>query len=135
MLKTRLNTLWAHLPSPTFGLLSRWRAQGILPNIISFRSDNLVGGRESGLRGQTLKEFREQIIALVRGKIADSTLLQYDASLRALLRIVGDPSLSSLRPYHFELFTARRLEEVSPVRVNIEFRALRALFARAAHSA
>lgn len=82
--------------------------------------------------GVALTDFPEQILRLVKRKVSESTLTLYTASLRAFIRSVGDRPLGSVSPYHVELFMARRLEEVSPVRVNIEFRALRALFNRAA---
>ena len=89
-------------------------------------------GDGASLRRLTLQQFREQMVGLLRGKICGSTLALYCFSLRALSRVVGDLPIASLRAYHIELFMARRLEEVSAVRVNIEFRALRAMFSRAA---
>jgi len=79
----------------------------------------------------TLEQFSQEILRLVQGRIADSTHCLYAFSLRALARVVGNLPMASLGPYHFELFLAQRLNQVSAVRVNMEFRALRALFSRA----
>lgn len=79
----------------------------------------------------SLEEFRRLILELIRGRIANSTLALYAATLSSLIRVIGNIPLITLAPYHFECYTSRRLMSVSPTRANIEFRALRALFSRA----
>ncbi len=85
------------------------------------------------IRQLRLDEFTQEILRLIRGTIAPSTCALYAFSLRALVRVVGNLPVTSLTPYHIDHFIARRLEEVSAVRVNIELRSLRALFNRAAN--
>jgi len=81
--------------------------------------------------GRTLGVFSEDILTLLKGRIRESTLGLYSASLRSLKRCVGDQPVNSLSVADFEAFLARRLAEVSAVRSNIELRALRAMFNRA----
>ena len=116
--RLRLRSWWGPQKTEPRGSTSRYQAsaRAVWPNIQQL----------------TLPQFQEQMVGLLRGKIAGSTLVLYASSLRVLSRVVGDIPVASLRAYHIELFMARRLEEVSGVRVNIEFRALRALLNRAA---
>jgi integrase len=79
----------------------------------------------------TLVGFQKEILEMVEGKIGGRTHLLYTHSVREFIRIVGNRPLKSVNPYHIERFMARRLKEVSAVRVNIEFRSLKALFTRA----
>ena len=116
--RLRLRSWWGPQKTEPRGSTSRYQAsaRAVWPN----------------LQQLTLPQFQEQMVGLLRGKIAGSTLVLYASSLRVLSRVVGDIPVASLRAYHIELFMARRLEEVSGVRVNIEFRALRAMLNRAA---
>lgn len=108
--------LWRHLHAREFCMKSLIQLSWLKVNMRRLRLD----------------EFTQEILGLVRGTISPSTYALYAFSLRALFRVVGNLPVASLTPYHIDHFIARRLEEVSAVRVNIELRSLRALFNRAA---
>jgi integrase len=55
----------------------------------------------------------------------------YGYALRDLIRLIGDHPLKEYTPQMVEQFKVKRLEEVSDVKVNIDFRTLRAAFSLA----
>jgi integrase len=75
--------------------------------------------------------FRDEILGLLEGRLAATTIRLYGDALKSFLRIVGDRPLSSLTPYHVERFLTQRLNEVSAAKVNIDYSCLKAAFARA----
>jgi len=90
----------------------------------------LIQGQKPADRGASLKlsQFQDQVIAYARTNVAPSTVLLYGYALRDLIRLVGDNSLTEYTPQTVEQFKVARLSEVSPVKVNIDFRTLRAAF-------
>jgi len=94
----------------------------------------LIQGQKPADRGASLKlsQFQDQVIAYARTNVAPSTVLLYGYALRDLIRLVGDHSLTEYTPQMVEQFKVARLKEVSPVKVNIDFRTLRAAFSLAA---
>lgn len=79
----------------------------------------------------TLSSFQNELTGLVQGILSPSTIGLYDQAFRSLIRIIGDRKLKSINPYHVEIYKAKRLLEVSPTKVNIDLRTLRAAFNRA----
>lgn len=97
----------------------------------SFTYDALVPPNPEGVKTKPvvgLGCLSDTLLSLLKGKIRDSTLTLYSESLRSLRRCVGDLPVTAIGPLNFEAFLSKRLEQVSAVRVNIELRALRALF-------
>ena len=78
-----------------------------------------------------LSQFQDQVISHARTNVAPSTVVLYGYAMRDLIRLVGDHSLTEYTPQMVEQFKVERLREVSPVKVNIDFRTLRAAFSLA----
>jgi integrase len=78
-----------------------------------------------------LSQFQTQVLSYARTNVAPSTVVLYGYALRDLIRLVGDHPLSDYTPQMVEQFKVLRLEEVSAVKVNIDFRTLRAAFSLA----
>src|SRR5713101_886612 len=76
-------------------------------------------------RTMTVLEFCETLIELLEGTLRPTTILLYKQTLTKFAAVVSDLSLKSIQPYHIDLFKARRLKQVSPVKVSIDFRTLR----------
>jgi len=95
---------------------------------------HLIQGQKPVDPGASLKLslFQDQVISYARTNVAPSTVLLYGYALRDLIRLVGDYSLTDYNPQLVEQFKVARLSEVSPVKVNIDFRTLRAAFSVAA---
>ncbi|MBM2840931.1 MAG: hypothetical protein HW412_1459 [Bacteroidetes bacterium] len=79
----------------------------------------------------TLNQFHVELQRLLKGSLSLSTLQLYDQAFRMFTRIIGDRHLKRIMPYHVESYKAKRLEEVSATKVNIDLRNLRAAFNRA----
>ena len=79
----------------------------------------------------TILRFCGEHERVVEGTLATSTLRLYRHTLRKFAEIIGDRPLNSVTPYHVDLFKAKRLQEVSPTKVNQDFRTLKAAFNRA----
>src|SRR6185369_9632787 len=79
----------------------------------------------------TISTFKALLLELTAGELANTTRALYSQTLNKFCSIVGDIRLKAVQPYHVELFKSRRLKEVSPTKVNIDFRTLRAAFNRA----
>ncbi len=82
-------------------------------------------------RNLTILQYRDQLLNLLEGDLARGTLQLYGQALSKFAKIVGDRSLRSLSPYHVEFFKSERFKQVSPTKVSIDFRTLRAAFNRA----
>jgi len=94
----------------------------------------LIQGQKPTTHPASLKlsQFQNQVISYARTNVAPSTVVLYGYAMRDLIRLVGDHSLSEYTPQMVEQFKVERLREVSPVKVNIDFRTLRAAFSLAA---
>ncbi len=78
-----------------------------------------------------LSQFRTQVLSYARTNVVPGTVVFCGYSLRDLIRLVGDHDLADYTPKMVEQFKVKRLEEVSDVKVNIDFRTLRAAFSLA----
>ena len=79
----------------------------------------------------TLNQLHEQLQRLLKGSLSLSTLRLYEQAFRSFIRVIGDRRLRRVMPYHVETYKAKRLDEVSPTKVNIDLRTLHAAFNRA----
>ncbi|MGA3244366.1 MAG: tyrosine-type recombinase/integrase [Bacteroidota bacterium] len=78
-----------------------------------------------------LSQFQAQVLAYAKTNVAPSTVVLYGYAFRDLLRLIGDHPIKDYTPQMVEQFKVKRLEEVSDVKVNIDFRTLRAAFSLA----
>lgn len=69
-----------------------------------------------------------QFLEYARANYAPTTVLLYRQIVNSFIRIVGDFYIKAYTVMDVETFKAKRLKEVSPVKVNIDFRTLKALF-------
>ncbi|MDI6804211.1 MAG: phage integrase N-terminal SAM-like domain-containing protein [Bacteroidota bacterium] len=76
----------------------------------------------------TLSKFMPQFLEYARANYAPTTVLLYQGIVNSFIRIMGDYSIKVYTITDVEAFIAKRLKEVSPVKVNIDFRTMRALF-------
>jgi integrase/recombinase XerC len=79
----------------------------------------------------TVITFRDTLLELIESQIASSTAALYRQVLTKLSTIIGDIRLGRIQPYHIELFKSKRLKMVSAIKVNIDYRTLKAAFNRA----
>ena len=76
----------------------------------------------------TLEQFRTPLFGYLKANLAPTTVMLYDQAFKNFSRIVGDLALARYTPLMIEEFKIRRLAEVSTVKVNIDFRNLKAAF-------
>jgi integrase len=76
----------------------------------------------------TLSGFTSQFLHYAQTNCSPGTVLLYEQAARTFGRIIGDFHLKAYTVQDVEEFKSRRLKEVSPVKVNIDFRTLKALF-------
>jgi integrase len=82
-------------------------------------------------RKMKILQFRDILVPLVQGELAPGTVKLIMAGFTSFARIIDDIPIRAVTPYHVEKFKSTRLQEVSAVKVSIDFRALRASFNRA----
>jgi len=75
-----------------------------------------------------LSDFIPQYMEYAQANLAPSTVRVYKDATRYFMRLMGDKKLTSYTPVDIERFKILRLKEVSPVRVNMECRHLKAFF-------
>jgi site-specific recombinase XerD len=76
----------------------------------------------------TLSMFSVKFLVYANTNLAHGTVLLYEQADRVFIRLLGDRNLDDYTLLDVEAFKAKRLGEVSAVKVNIDFRTLRALF-------
>src|SRR5437016_217470 len=76
----------------------------------------------------TLSEYTSQFLHYAQTNFATATVSLYKQAASAFNRVVGDFNLKAYTVWDVEAFKSKRLQEVSPVKVNIDFRTLRAFF-------
>jgi integrase len=108
----------------------RWKSTGC-----RVRSDALKAlmKHESLFKEQllsiSLAKFAEDLIAYTTANYAKSTVTINRIALNHLQQIAGDCSLVSISPLHVDQYKTKRIkDEVSPVTINVELRALRTIF-------
>jgi len=76
----------------------------------------------------TLLEFLPQFEQYAVTNLAPTTVLIYKQAVKVFARIMGNRPLRGYIVQDAEIFKAQRVKEVSPVKVNIDFRTLRSFF-------
>lgn len=76
----------------------------------------------------TLSQFTSQFLQYAETNLAPPTVLLYKQAIGTLKRLIGDFNLRSYTVQDVETFKVKRSHEVSGVKVNIDFRTLRAFF-------
>jgi integrase len=82
-------------------------------------------------RKQKLSQFRDCMLVLLKGDLAGTTLALFSGVMNKFITIVGDLEIRKLTPYHIEIYKSKRLQDVSPVKVSIDFRTLKSMLNRA----
>ncbi|MGB2867843.1 MAG: tyrosine-type recombinase/integrase [Bacteroidota bacterium] len=77
---------------------------------------------------ECLSMFSHQLLKYLRSNLSLSTVALYGSGFGKFVSLIGDLSIRDITPQHVEQFKLLRLREVSPVKVNIDFRVLRAGF-------
>lgn len=75
-----------------------------------------------------LDQFREAFLSWGQSNYSPKSIYMYRANLRQFARLVGNPQLSEITPYHADRFKQMRLQAVRPASVSIELRTLKAAF-------
>lgn len=76
----------------------------------------------------TLSAFTKDFLAFAQGNFSPRTVQFYDYSLKKLAATIGDISLPSITPMHYDMFKTERLKTMSAITVNIDLRTIRASF-------
>ena len=76
----------------------------------------------------TLEQFRTPLFGFLKANLAPTTVMLYHMAFKSFSRIIGDLPLTCYTPLMIEEFKIKRLAEISPVKVNIDFRKLKAAF-------
>ncbi len=93
---------------------------------VKHSAEDLKRSRMSKMR--TITAFLDELVAYLKANVAAATQELYSNSLRKLAQVIGDKPIKALHILDVERFKVERLKQVSPVRVNIELRTLRAAF-------
>lgn len=104
-----------------------WRSTGSksLQDALKNIPKDLTEYREST---PTISEFSKKFFTYAQTNLAPTTVKLYDQAVRTWLRHMGDRPLGNYSIQEIEEFKVKRLAEVSAVKVNIDFRTLRAFF-------
>lgn len=76
----------------------------------------------------TLSQFTPQCLKFAETNFATSTVLLYKQVIQKFIEVIGDFQLKAYTVQDVEAFKAKRLAQVSPVKVNIDFRTMKACF-------
>lgn len=76
----------------------------------------------------SLSQFETQFLTYAETNFAPTTVLLYKQALRTFGRLIGNRSLKAYTVQEVEAFKTARLKEVSAVKVNIDFRTIKAFF-------
>ena len=96
------------------------------------REYQLNNGELRATANVTYEEFKTDELKMMRGRLAPSTLVGLERTLRLFESVCGKKmKLAHITPKLVETFFARRLEEVRPATANKEVRTLQAAFNRA----
>ncbi len=76
-------------------------------------------------------KYMVQFLEYSKSNLREGTIGIYERTRDIFLRLIGDITLERLTPYHWDRYQSSRLQEVSPVTVNIELRALRGAISKA----
>ena len=75
--------------------------------------------------------YMVQFLEYSKSNLREGTIGIYERTRDIFLRLIGDITLDRLTPFHWDKYQSSRLQEVSPVTVNIELRALRGAISKA----
>lgn len=77
----------------------------------------------------TVNQFRALFLPYARTNLAPNTVLLYEGAISAFVRLLGDKRMDRYTVFDIERFKSLRLEDkVSPAKVNMDFRSLKAFF-------
>ena len=76
-------------------------------------------------------KYMDQFLEYSKSNLREGTIGIYERMRDLFIRLVGDITLEKLTPFHWDKYQSSRLQEVSPVTVNIELRALRGAISKA----
>jgi integrase len=73
-------------------------------------------------------KFTVQLMEYVETNFAEKTAIIYKSVISHFQEMFGDPKLSEISLYHFDMYKTNRLKSIKPISVNVELRTLRAIF-------
>jgi integrase/recombinase XerC len=73
-----------------------------------------------------LSQFTTQLLTYLESNLAASTVKLYKGAFKKFISLMGNLNVGEITPQHVEEYKLLRAKEVSPVKVNIDFRNLRA---------
>jgi integrase len=76
-------------------------------------------------------QLKDQVKGFLEGQSARATIIMYDYAFRKFAEIIGNKFIRSVTAYDVEVFKSKRLKEVAPASVAIDFRVLKASFNKA----
>ena len=105
-----------------------WRSTGYktLSRAIRILNESPTESEEKPV--QYFEQLSEQLLTHLSTNLARNTVLLYRSAFKQLIKHVGNLAMDQYTPQMVEDFKTSRLNEVSPVKVNIDFRTLRAAF-------
>jgi len=75
-----------------------------------------------------LEQFSKQLLTSLSTNLSRNSVLLYEGALKKFAQHIGNLPMDQYTPQLVEQFKTSRLSQVSPVKVNIDFRTLRAAF-------
>lgn len=82
---------------------------------------------ETKIPAKSFQTFTDEFLPFASRTFSHRTYLIYHGAIGNFQRICGNPTLTALTPQHLDQYKTIRMDEVSPVSLNIEIRTLRAL--------
>jgi integrase len=91
---------------------------------------HIVDGLKSGRCAEkhTVATALKNVLEVTKSEKTAATARSYGLAARNFVRIIGDKPLDQISVQSCDLFKAQRLQEVSPVSVNVDLSSLKAMF-------
>ncbi len=109
----------------------RWLSTGFRSKLEACEAFETIKSQVERPTVLTVGEFAQEFLPYAQANLSPGTCYIYSIAFRHFLSITGNKRLELVTPIDVEKFKAKRLESVSRVRVNIEFRTLKAAFNKA----
>lgn len=108
-----------------------WRSTGVSSQEEASKQIQKMSSLYTNWDSLRLEDLRDNIVSILSNNLSPSTIALYKAAMTKFIQVVGNILVRQVQPYHVELFKSSRLNEVSPVKVSIDYRTLRSVFNRA----
>lgn len=108
-----------------------WRSTGTKKHEVAELIAEDIGREFVTPKDIRLMELWYFLLPALTGSLAPGTIKLYESAFKTFARIIGNVQICAITLSEIERFTVARLDEVSAVKVSIDFRVLRASFNRA----